>query len=329
MSKTKEEPVNQNFEIVIENSVLQTLITISKDDPNRKKGQKATRGLDLQLLVDLRSVQLNIFFGLMKNRIYKIELCIIQVERENINDHKVIKKEQFRGEKRIEMAKEALLRCNGSSKAYVDTMASDSRLAKQTANVKIDRSYTETVFTVVKLDPIINLDESDLSDIQNHKRKSESSEIETSIKKKKLKLDALTMNRFADNRKEFKNYQWKSRQIEHSKQSPNDFNSCGTHPNPNDASIMEHVLIKDNHLRDLLKKGDLAIFDRGFLNCISRLKSVYGLNCKIPTYVETIRKKITFGYYQLEQAYGYLYENFQSNEEYEFLISSNLENEEN
>ncbi|RMZ97818.1 hypothetical protein BpHYR1_034029 [Brachionus plicatilis] len=40
---------------------------------------------------------------------------------------------------------------------------------------------------------------------------------------------------------------------------------------------MEHVLIKDNHLRDLLKKGDLAIFDRGFLDCISRLKSAYGM----------------------------------------------------
>ncbi|CAF1114855.1 unnamed protein product [Brachionus calyciflorus] len=51
----------------------------------------------------------------------------------------------------------------------------------------------------------------------------------------------------------------------------------------NDASIMEYVLIKDNHLRDLLKKGHLAIFYRGFLNCISRLKSAYGLNCKIPT----------------------------------------------
>lgn len=51
----------------------------------------------------------------------------------------------------------------------------------------------------------------------------------------------------------------------------------------NDALIMEKVLESDKDLRDLLKKGDLAIFDRGFKECITRLKAVYGLNCKIPT----------------------------------------------
>ncbi|CAF0879159.1 unnamed protein product [Brachionus calyciflorus] len=215
------------------------------------------------------------------------------------------------------------------------------KFAKQTANVKIDRTDAETVFTVVKLDPIINLDESDLSDIQNKKRKSESSQIEISIKKKRVEIDdellelvvsdieigsnsikrlvqndmicdsvieafyrcicdqkkyfvlssavasgisfngfsnstirkhmskydfiagavfrnkkwillfisvkdqslvyidpmganekevsnvLINWSKYADNRKEFKNYQWKSRQIEHSKQSPNDLTNCG------------------------------------------------------------------------------------------------------
>ncbi|CAF0889788.1 unnamed protein product [Brachionus calyciflorus] len=41
------------------------------------------------------------------------------------------------------------------------------KFAKQTANVKIDRADAETVFTVVKLDPINNFDESDLSDIKD------------------------------------------------------------------------------------------------------------------------------------------------------------------
>lgn len=40
--------------------------------------------------------------------------------------------------------------------------------------------------------------------------------------------------------------------------------------------------------------------------------------------VEIIRKKITFGRYQLEQAYGYLAEHFESNEEYQFLACENL-----
>ncbi|CAF1084347.1 unnamed protein product [Brachionus calyciflorus] len=51
----------------------------------------------------------------------------------------------------------------------------------------------------------------------------------------------------------------------------------------NDDLIMEKVLESDKDLRDLLKKSDLAIFDRGFKECFSRLKSAYGLNCKIPT----------------------------------------------
>ncbi|RNA21719.1 vacuolar sorting-associated 13c [Brachionus plicatilis] len=44
--------------------------------------------------------------------------------------------------------------------------------------------------------------------------------------------------------------------------------------------------------------------------------------------IEIIRKKITFGYYQLEQAYGYLSEHFESNEDYQFLVSNNMENDE-
>ncbi|RNA05300.1 reverse transcriptase [Brachionus plicatilis] len=62
----------------------------------------------------------------------------------------------------------------------------------------------------------------------------------------------------------------------------------------NAASIMEHVLIKDNHLRDALKKCDLAIFDRGFLDCISRLKSAYGLNCKIPTCIKNGQNQLNW-----------------------------------
>ncbi|CAF1155686.1 unnamed protein product, partial [Brachionus calyciflorus] len=37
----------------------------------------------------------------------------------------------------------------------------------------------------------------------------------------------INWSKFGDNRKEFKNYQWKVRQIEHSKQSPNDLKNCG------------------------------------------------------------------------------------------------------
>ncbi|RNA07946.1 vacuolar sorting-associated 13c [Brachionus plicatilis] len=197
----------------------------------------------------------------------------------------------------------------------------------------------------------------------------------------------------------------------------------------NDAFIMGKVLQNDKDLRNLLKRGDLAIFDPGFKECIARLKAVYGLNCKIPTFlkdgqkqlswseanetrlitkckfvievingifkqqfkslketqntmlshicddykiavtlinaffserisdkedenqisvemksklriknnlekyldlgfpkldVEIIKKKITFGRYQLEQAYGYLAEHFESNEEYKFLACENL-----
>ncbi|CAF1124700.1 unnamed protein product [Brachionus calyciflorus] len=44
--------------------------------------------------------------------------------------------------------------------------------------------------------------------------------------------------------------------------------------------------------------------------------------------VETLRKKITFGCYQLEQALRYLFEHFSANEGYEFLVSNNLENDE-
>ena len=40
----------------------------------------------------------------------------------------------------------------------------------------------------------------------------------------------------------------------------------------NDASIMEDVLKKDKNLRDLIAKNDLAIFDRGFKDCILKLK---------------------------------------------------------
>ncbi|RNA13597.1 vacuolar sorting-associated 13c [Brachionus plicatilis] len=43
--------------------------------------------------------------------------------------------------------------------------------------------------------------------------------------------------------------------------------------------------------------------------------------------IEIIRKKITFGYYQLEQAYGYLSEHFESNGDYQFLVSNNMEND--
>ncbi|RNA38856.1 disulfide-isomerase a6 [Brachionus plicatilis] len=41
-----------------------------------------------------------------------------------------------------------------------------------------------------------------------------------------------------------------------------------------------------------------------------------------------LRKKITFGYYQLQQAYGYLSEHFDSNEDYEILVCNNLTNDE-
>lgn len=44
--------------------------------------------------------------------------------------------------------------------------------------------------------------------------------------------------------------------------------------------------------------------------------------------LDTIRKKITFGNYQLEQAYGYLAEHFESNEDYELLISDKVFDEE-
>ncbi|RNA40752.1 transposable element tcb1 transposase [Brachionus plicatilis] len=46
----------------------------------------------------------------------------------------------------------------------------------------------------------------------------------------------------------------------------------------NDAFIMEKVLQNDKDLKNLLKRGDLAIFDRGFKECIARLKAAYGFN---------------------------------------------------
>ncbi|CAF1091243.1 unnamed protein product [Brachionus calyciflorus] len=79
----------------------------------------------------------------------------------------------------------------------------------------------------------------------------------------------------------------------------------------NGALIMENVMKTDNDLKDLLKKIEELQAD-GFPK----------LN------VEIIRKNITFGYYQLEQANGYLFEHFSANEDYEFLVSNNLENEE-
>ncbi|CAF0774553.1 unnamed protein product [Brachionus calyciflorus] len=38
-----------------------------------------------------------------------------------------------------------------------------------------------------------------------------------------------------------------------------------------------------NDLKELLKKSDLAILDREFKDCLSTLKSRYGLNCKTQT----------------------------------------------
>ncbi|RNA10337.1 disulfide-isomerase A6-like [Brachionus plicatilis] len=52
----------------------------------------------------------------------------------------------------------------------------------------------------------------------------------------------------------------------------------------NDAFIMDKVLQNDKDLGNLPKKGDLAIFDCGFKECIARLEAAYGLNCKIPTF---------------------------------------------
>ncbi|CAF1017982.1 unnamed protein product [Brachionus calyciflorus] len=57
----------------------------------------------------------------------------------------------------------------------------------------------------------------------------------------------------------------------------------------NDASIMQ----KDLDLRELFKKGDILIFYRGFKDCISRLKSFYGLNCKIPTFLKDGQKQMS------------------------------------
>lgn len=48
----------------------------------------------------------------------------------------------------------------------------------------------------------------------------------------------------------------------------------------NDARIMEDVIKKDTDLRELIKRGDLAIFDRGFKDSLRRLRLFYGLNCK-------------------------------------------------
>ncbi|CAF1045047.1 unnamed protein product [Brachionus calyciflorus] len=59
----------------------------------------------------------------------------------------------------------------------------------------------------------------------------------------------------------------------------------------NDASIFLEILQKDKDLKNLLKKDDLAILDRGFLDCISELKSKYQLNARIPT---CIRNKNQF-----------------------------------
>ena len=43
----------------------------------------------------------------------------------------------------------------------------------------------------------------------------------------------------------------------------------------NDASNMEDVIKKDTDLRELIKRGDLAIFDRGFKDCLRRLRLFY------------------------------------------------------
>ena len=48
----------------------------------------------------------------------------------------------------------------------------------------------------------------------------------------------------------------------------------------NHAFIMGKVLKKDKDLRDLLKRGDLAIFDHGLKECIARLKA--RLKAKLP-----------------------------------------------
>ncbi|RNA09474.1 hypothetical protein BpHYR1_042923 [Brachionus plicatilis] len=61
---------------------------------------------------------------------------------------------------------------------------------------------------------------------------------------------------------------------------------------------------------EMAKRGDLAIFDSGFKECIARLKAV------------EIRLITKCGY--PEQAYGHLAEHFESNEEYQFLVCENL-----
>ncbi|CAF0965241.1 unnamed protein product [Brachionus calyciflorus] len=115
------------------------------------------------------------------------------------------------------------------------------------------------------------------------------------------------------------------------------------------------------NLRDLISKDDLAILDRGYKDCILRLKRNYGLLTKMPTclkdgqgqitskeanetrlvtkcryVVEVINERISdkddekeiaqamMSKPKLEQAYGYLAEHFESNEDYELLINTKI-----
>ncbi|RNA11030.1 vacuolar sorting-associated 13c [Brachionus plicatilis] len=57
---------------------------------------------------------------------------------------------------------------------------------------------------------------------------------------------------------------------------------------------MESVMGKDFDFRELLKKGDLAIFDSRFKECIARLRSIYSLNCKIPAFIKEGNKQLTW-----------------------------------
>ncbi|CAF0826320.1 unnamed protein product [Brachionus calyciflorus] len=84
------------------------------------------------------------------------------------------------------------------------------------------------------------------------------------------------------------------------------------------AEAMKSKLKFKNNLERFL---DLRLFNSQ--NSFTKIDN-YKLDGFPKFEVEMIRKKITFGYYQIEQAYGYLSEHFGSNEDYEMLVSNNL-----
>ena len=46
---------------------------------------------------------------------------------------------------------------------------------------------------------------------------------------------------------------------------------------------MEDVFAKDKYLRQLLKKDDIIIADRGFRDCVKTIRKNYNVNVIIPT----------------------------------------------